>query len=143
MCKAWWLPNDATNFLVEGFYQTNTSVVPIYLPGEMLLIQAEANARSGNLTQAVALVDQVRTKTAADDVYGLGASLPAYSGGTDHASVLDEIYRNRRIELYLMGLANEDTKRFNRPDTEYSRAYYPYPNVERDNNTNTPANPVN
>ena len=129
------------DYRVRGFYQTNTSEIPIYLPGEMLLIQAEANARLGNIDDAVNFLDQVLTKTETADIYGLGANLPTYSGAMDQASVLEEIYRNRRIELYLTGLAAEDTKRFERPDTEFSRRYYPYPNDERDNNSNTPPNP--
>ena len=64
----------------------------------------------------------------------------------EQSAILDEIYRNRRVELYLTGLSLEDSRRFDRPgatetDAERNRDYYPYPNSERDNNTNTPANP--
>ena len=136
-------PEDATNFLVEGFYQSNTTSIPVYLPGEMLLIQAEAHARQNEITEAISFLDQVLTKTSATDAFGLGANLAAYAGANDQSSVLDEIYRNRRIELYLVGLALEDTRRFNRPDSDFNRVYYPYPNDERDNNSNTPDNPSN
>jgi hypothetical protein len=59
---------------------------------------------------------------------------------------LNEIYKNRRIELYLSGLSLEDSRRFGRPgatepNAERNRNYYPYTNAERDNNTNTPSNP--
>ncbi len=47
--------------------------------------------------------------------------LPAYSGGTDAASVLTEIYRNRCIELFMSGLKLEDSRRFARPATERNR----------------------
>ena len=95
----------------------------------------------------MAELDAVLTKTAAEDAFGVGANLPAYAGAVTQDAILDEIYRNRRIELYLTGLALEDTRRFNRPgagaaDAERNRDYYPYPNAERDNNTQTPANPA-
>jgi starch-binding outer membrane protein, SusD/RagB family len=34
-----------------------------------------------------------------------------------------------------------DSRRFARPQTERKRNYFPYPFRERDNNTNTPADP--
>ncbi|MDC6350501.1 RagB/SusD family nutrient uptake outer membrane protein [Zeaxanthinibacter sp. PT1] len=136
------------NYQVVGFYDDNLDEIPVYLPGEMLLIKAEAHARNGDLGEAVNELNTVRTKTAATDAFGLGADLPPYSGPADQDAILDEIYKNRRIELYLTGLALEDSRRFNRPgpgaaDPERNRNYYPYPNAERDNNTNTPANPAN
>lgn len=136
-------PKDTTNtnFVVKGFYQSKTTSIPVYLPGEMLLIQAEAHARQNEITEAISFLDKVLTKTSATDAFGLGANLAAYAGANDQNSVLVEIYRNRRIELYLVGLALEDTKRFNRPDSDFNRVYYPYPNDERDNNSNTPKNP--
>jgi hypothetical protein len=137
-------PNAASpNYQIEGFYKTNLDEIPVYLPGEMLLIKAEAYARSNDMTNAIAELNKVRTKTAASDAFGVGAELSAYAGATTQAAVLDEIYRNRRIELYLTGLGLEDSRRFNRPSSERNRNYYPYPNAERDNNTSTPANPSN
>lgn len=141
-------PNDLGNFQLLGFWQDNVDQIPVYLPGEMLLIKAEAQARSNDLNAAVAELDAVLTKTAAEDAFGVGANLPDYAGAMTQDAILDEIYRNRRIELYLTGLSLEDTRRFNRPgagaaDAERNRDYYPYPNAERDNNTQTPANPAN
>lgn len=133
--------NDASNFQVVGFWTSNTSEIPVYLPGEMLLIKAEAYARLDDLTNAVTELDNVLTKKAADDVFGVGADLPNYSGVNTKSAILDEIYKNRRVELYLTGLGLEDSRRFDRPDAERNRNYYPYPNSERDNNTNTPSNP--
>ena len=37
--------------------------INVYLPGEMLLIQAEAQARLRNVPQAVQLLDQLRART--------------------------------------------------------------------------------
>lgn len=139
-------PADLGNFQLVGFWTDNLDNVPVYLPGEMLLIKAEAYARNNQLTEAVAELDAVLTKTAAEDAFGIGANLPAYAGAMTQEAILDEIYRNRRIELYLTALSLEDTRRFNRPgagapDAERNRDFYPYPNAERDNNTQTPGNP--
>ena len=54
--------------------------------------------------------------------------------------------RQRCIELYMSGMKLEDSRRFGRPGpndagAERSRNFYPYPTVERDNNSNTPADP--
>ena len=97
-------------------------------------------------TEAVDELNAVLTKTTMDDAFGVGANLPAYSGEMTQAAILEEIYRNRRIELYLTGLSLEDTRRFGRPGSgtmneERNRDYYPYPNAERDNNAETPPNP--
>jgi len=140
-------PADLSNFQLAGFWTDNVDPIPVYLPGEMLLIKAEAYARNNQLTEAVAELDAVLTKTAAGDVFGVGANLPAYGGAMTQEAILDEIYRNRRIELYLTALSLEDTRRFGRPgagaaDAERNRNFYPYPNAERDNNTETPGNPA-
>lgn len=131
-----------------GFFDANSKLIPLYLPGEMMLIKAEAYARKNDLTNAVIELDKVLTKTAASDAFGVGANLPAYSGTVDQASVLTEIYRNRGIELYMSGLKLEDSRRFGRPaagtaGAERNRNWYPYPDSERFNNTNTPADPAN
>lgn len=137
---------ETPNYQVVGFWSDNLDEIPVYLPGEILLIKAEAYARSNELTSAVSELNAVLTKTADTDIYGLGANLPAYDGPIEQAPILDEIYKNRRVELYLTGLSLEDNRRFERPgptdvDAERNRNYYPYPNAERDNNSNTPANP--
>ncbi|VAW12409.1 Cell surface glycan-binding lipoprotein, utilization system for glycans and polysaccharides (PUL), SusD family [hydrothermal vent metagenome] len=137
---------DPANVQLLGFWTSNLDEVPVYLPGEMLLIKAEAYARNNDLANAVTELDAVLTKMANADAFGVGAGLPAYSGAMDQNSILDEVYKNRRIELYLSGLGLEDTRRFERPSSteagaERNRDFYPYPNAERDNNTNTPTNP--
>ena len=90
-------------------------------------------------------LNKVLTKTT--DVWGLGASLPAYSGAKTADAVLTEIYRNRCIELFMSGLKLEDSRRFGRPaagtaTAERNRNWYPYPLNERQNNTSTPADPT-
>lgn len=132
--------------IATAFYTANNSAVPVYLPGEILLIQAEAYARKGDLTNAVASLNKVLTKTT--DAFGLGAALPAYSGAQTADAILTEIYRNRQIELAYQGFRLEDSRRFNRPGpgatgAERNRNFFPYPLTERNNNTSTPADPAN
>ncbi|MFN2458365.1 MAG: RagB/SusD family nutrient uptake outer membrane protein [Chitinophagaceae bacterium] len=131
----------------SGFFQNDATAIPIYLPGEMLLIQAEAYARKNDLANAVLFLNRVLTKKPADDPFGIGADLPPYSGPMTREAILLEIYKNRRIELYMLGLALEDSRRFGRPgpgtpNSERTRNFYPYPQQERDGNPNTPADPA-
>lgn len=131
----------------SGFFLGDATAIPIYLPGEMLLIQAEAYARKNDLVNAVLFLNRVLTKTAAQDAFGIGAELPPYAGLVTQAAILEEIYKNRAIELYLSGMRLEDSRRFNRPgpgaaNADRSRNFYPYPQQERDGNTNTPADPT-
>ncbi|GAB3799222.1 hypothetical protein GCM10028819_22070 [Spirosoma humi] len=134
--------------IATAFYTANNAAVPVYVPGEILLIQAEAYARKGDLTNAVASLNKVLTKTAAQDAFGLGAALPAYSGAQTADAILTEIYRNRQIELAYQGFRLEDSRRFNRPGpgatgAERNRNFFPYPLTERNNNSNTPDDPAN
>ncbi|RYC68177.1 RagB/SusD family nutrient uptake outer membrane protein [Spirosoma sordidisoli] len=141
----------ATQNLGTGFYTANTAPVPVYLPGEMLLIRAEAYARKNDVANAVTELNRVLTKTAAQDAWGVGAGLPAYSGAQTGPAVLTEIYRNRQIELAFQGFRLEDSRRFSRPgpettpqaNAERTRNFLPYPFTERDNNSATPADPTN
>jgi starch-binding outer membrane protein, SusD/RagB family len=127
--------------------------MPVYLPGELNLIIAECNARVGGaaLPAAKTALDIVRTKTT--DAYGIGANQMAYSGPLTTADLLNDIYRQRRLELFLSGMELEDSRRFNRiapvappaainANAERNRNFYPYPVTERSNNTNTPADPA-
>ncbi|QDA61451.1 RagB/SusD family nutrient uptake outer membrane protein [Hymenobacter jejuensis] len=136
-----------TQNLGTGFYTANDAPIPVYVPGEMLLIRAEAYARKNDLTSAVAELNKVRTKTPATDIYGLGAGLPAYSGALTSDAVLTDILRNRLVELAFQGFRLDDSRRFNRPapgttGAERNRNFLPYPRVERENNPATPADPA-
>ena len=131
--------NPAT--LRMGGFATGTSTpFPIYLPGEMTLIKAEAYARQSDLQNALTELNKVVTKT--NDVFGVAAALPALTGPFTRQQLLDLIYKNRSIELYASGLKIEDMRRFNQPVADRKRNFFPYPFQERDNNTNTPADPV-
>lgn len=127
---------------IKGFWFTNESPIPVYLPGEMLLIKAEAYARTSRLDLALIELNKVITKKPNDDVYGLGAAMPGLTGPYSEEELLTLIYKHRCIELFMSGLKLEDMRRFNRPQTEMKRNFFPYPFVERDNNANTPADPT-
>jgi hypothetical protein len=126
----------------KGFFKSNGDPVPMYLPSEMTLIKAEASARKNDLATAEKELNNILTKTT--DAWGIGAGLTAYSGAKTQTDLLTEIYRNRRIELFMSGLSLEDSRRFGRPTTERTRTFYPYPQTERDNNPNNiPTDPAN
>lgn len=134
-----------TTFPLKGFFANTTSSYPVYLPGEMSLILAENYARQSLFPQSKTALDAVRTKTT--DIYGLGAAQAAYSGPLTTVDLLQDIYKQRRLEMYLSGQELEDARRFGRPapnaaNEERNRTFYPYPSIERDNNTNTPADPA-
>jgi len=132
----------APRFRIKGFGGTTTASFPIYLPGEIMLIKAEAYARQNQLPQAIIELNKVITKKPADDPFGVGANLLPYAGLVTQADILLEIYRQRRIELFMSGLSLEDMRRFGRPNTERRRNFFPYPFRERDNNPNTPPDPA-
>jgi starch-binding outer membrane protein, SusD/RagB family len=131
-----------------GFWRNDADGVPLYLPGEILLIQAEAYTRKNDLVNGRRYLDLVRTKTAAQDAFGLGAAMTPYAGPLTQEDLLKEIYRNRCVELFLSGLKLSDSRRFRRPGPndprpERKRHYFPYPLLERAGNPNTPADPLN
>jgi starch-binding outer membrane protein, SusD/RagB family len=133
-----------------GFPRTNTSAIPVYLPGEMRLIKAECLAQS-DVPGAIVELNGVIKKKAADDAFGVGADIAAgYTGAATKDAVLAEIYRQRCLELAYSGLRFEDSRRLGRPGPdaaaatrERNRNFIPYPQTERDNNSSTPADPTN
>ena len=128
-----------------GFFKSDLDAIPVYLPSEMTLIRAEVLARQNKFPEAITELNKIRTKTT--DPLSVTAKLTAYTGISTQAAILDEIYKQRCIELYMSGLKLDDSRRFNRPgpsDTNFerNRNFFPYPSVERDNNqTNTPVDP--
>lgn len=144
------LNNLPVGTMVCPFFNSRTSSIPVYRPGEMLAIQAEANARLNNLSAAEDFLNQLRQKTPESDPFGIGAGLTStYTANGDQQALLNEIYKHRRLELFLSGTSLDDSRRFNRPeppttvnlDSERNRNFYPYPETERLNNPNTPPNP--
>lgn len=143
--------SDPNGFAIDGlagFFTTEATPIPAYLPGEMSLIRAEAQLMLGNAGAAVEEIDAVRTKTPNQDPLGVGAALPEYEGATTNDALLEEIFRQRRAELFMSGIGWEDSRRLNRPGPsddpfQRNRNFYPYPDQERQNNPNTPADPAN
>jgi hypothetical protein len=136
---------NATTYPLKGFALDRTTSYPVYLPGEMSLIIAENYARQNSFAQSKTSLDAVRTKTT--DIYGIGAAQPAYSGPLTSTDLLQDIYKQRRLEMFISGQELEDSRRFGRPapntpGEERNRTFFPYPFIERDNNTNTPADPA-
>ncbi|HYE56160.1 MAG TPA: RagB/SusD family nutrient uptake outer membrane protein [Chitinophagaceae bacterium] len=132
----------APRFRVNGFGAATTTPWPVYLPGEIILIKAEVYARQNQLPQALTELNKVVTKKPADDPFGVGADMPALVGPFTQQELLDQIYKQRRIELFMSGLSLEDMRRFGRPNAERKRNFFPYPFRERDNNPNTPPDPA-
>ncbi|TRX50931.1 RagB/SusD family nutrient uptake outer membrane protein [Fulvivirga sp. M361] len=129
---------------LKGFFDESDKSIPVYLPGEVTLIKAEAFARLNQLDMATEELDKILTKT--DDPMGVNADLPAYSGPNTQEAILAEILKNRNIELFLTGLRLEDSKRFGQTappaSTQFrNRNLYPYPDTERATNPNTPDDP--
>ncbi len=136
---------------VSGFFNEITEPIPVYMPDEMNLIIAEANIRktAADLGAATTALNLVLTDT--DDPFDVNANVAAYSGANTAEALLDEIYKNRRAELFLTGMSLEDSRRFNRPQPsgsarefteERNRNFYPFPDIERNSNPNTPDDPT-
>jgi len=138
-------PIDSWN---SPFYSSATAFVPVYVPGEMHLIKAEAYLNQGNITKAINEINAVRTKQSMDDPLGIGANLPPYFGPTTVEAVKEELFRQRAAELFGQGLRLEDARRLGQPGPDpnnpyqRNRNFYPYPSTEKQNNPNTPPDPT-
>ena len=134
--------------IVAGFADDGAAApLPAYLPGELDLIRAEASLNLGDTDAAIGFINAVRTKTADEDPFGVGAGLDAYDGAEDDASLRQEIFLQRSAELYLQGLRLVDSRRLGGQSVgsgafERTRTFYPYPFQERNANPNTPADPA-
>ena len=92
-----------------GMYQvggtTNDEDWPFMRVEEMILIQAEGLAKSGKTADAKVLLENF-VQTYRD---------PSYSVTASGRSLEDEIWFQRRIELWGEGFSNSDTRRLNKP----------------------------
>ncbi|HEV8303967.1 MAG TPA: RagB/SusD family nutrient uptake outer membrane protein [Gemmatimonadales bacterium] len=127
-----------------GQYVTNGAAIPIYLPGEVMLIRAEALLDLADIAGARTAVNAVRTKCggAADQPK---ACLPALADtllDTD-PEIRAEIYRQRRFELFATGMRWEDARREGLVGVGSlaHRCWLLYPQSERNVNINVPADP--
>lgn len=115
-------------------YDDREASLPAYLPDEMRLIQAEVHARQGDLSAALNLVNEVRTRcdSPLDEPV---ACLPSLDLAAEQ-EVLDQILYERRYSLYLQGVRWSDQRRFDEP------VKYPFMMVSRsecDQNRNAPS----
>lgn len=133
----------APRFRVGGFGDALDRPWPVYLPGEIMLIKAEAYARQSTPDYANALIElnRVVTKSPEADVFGVGADLSPLESLSPEG-LLAAIYKQRSIELFMSGLRLEDSRRLGRPQEERKRNFMNYPFAERDQNPNTPADPA-
>ena len=135
-------PTILPRYRINGFCNAAGTAFPVYLPGEITLIKAEAYARAGTPDLVNGLIELNKVVTKTTDPFGVNANQPAIVSVSGQAELLDQIYRHRSIELFMSGLKLEDMRRFNRPNSEKKRNLMPYPLRERDNNPNTPPDPV-
>ena len=93
-------------------YANPQAPLPVYMPDEALLIKAEALTHQNQLSQAQAVLDSVRT----DCTGGRGlddpkACLAPLGAQLTQQQLIDEIYLQRKYELFGTGLRWEDTRR--------------------------------
>lgn len=84
---------------------TNDEDWPFMRVEEMILIQAEAYAKAGNEAKGREILDNF-VKTYRD---------PEYSSAVTGRTFADEVWFQRRVELWGEGFANNDTRRLNKP----------------------------
>lgn len=93
-------------------YSGQSDPFPVYLPGEMLLIRAEAHARLNNLDEARRLINEVRTQCDAPVNEPTACLEPLSDAELATAEdILAQILYERRYELYQQGLRWEDIRR--------------------------------
>ena len=84
-------------------YTSSTAVIPIIRNEELILIYAEANIQTNDLTDAVIALNIIRTKH----------NLAAYSGALTQAALITEMLNQRRFSLYYEGHRWIDLRRYN------------------------------
>lgn len=92
-------------FVEQTKYPDRDSPATIASWQEARLIEAEAEVRLGNLTRAIELIDEIRA----------AAPLPPYDGPATEAAVLEQIFFERSVELYLEAKHLADLRRSNSP----------------------------
>jgi hypothetical protein len=131
-------PQDSLSYN-QRRYSTQNENIPLYLPDEMKLIRAEAQARLGNLAAAITLINEVRTQTAGSANEPAAGLLPlTIVQLPDLNAVLRQIAYERRYELFLQGLRWEDTRRLPVTNTTVTFTFLPIPAAECRNNPSLP-----
>ena len=98
--------SSATGIFTDKYQDATTYTDPniILRFAEVVLNAAEANARTGKMTEAVTLLNSVRSRA-------LPASVPAYTVGGLGEGLLDAIFNERRIEFLAEGRRWSDIHR--------------------------------
>lgn len=127
-------------------YANTQAPLPVYFPDEALLIKAEALVSQGQLASAQAVLDSVRTDcTGGRGIDDPKACLPALTTQLTQVELLNEIYTQRRYELFGTGLRWEDSRRRNQVrggvaapgvPVDAQRCWLPYAIGDRNANTN-------
>ncbi|MEP0547119.1 MAG: RagB/SusD family nutrient uptake outer membrane protein [Rhodothermales bacterium] len=94
-------------------YESISAPIPIIRNAELILLQAEAFAQTGNLGGAVEAINVIRRAAGLDDFGTDAEDDDATLGG-----VLAEILRQRRYELYGEGHRWVDVRRYNNADCD-------------------------
>jgi hypothetical protein len=138
------IPGDQQVLANFARYLSAGAAIPLYYPGEMLLVKAEALTRLADLAGARAALDSVITKC----MGAAGEPLACLAAPDD--TLLDtapelatEIYRQRRFELFGTGLRWDDARRLESIGASgvARRCWLPYAQSERRANPNTPPDP--
>ncbi len=113
-------------------YSSQSDPFPVYLPGEMLLIGAEAHARLGILDEARRLINEVRTQCDAPVNEPTACLEPLTDAELETTEdILAQILHERRYELYQQGLRWEDIRRLGEfADVEPRIEFLPLPQSE-------------
>ncbi|MEO5509621.1 MAG: RagB/SusD family nutrient uptake outer membrane protein [Longimicrobiales bacterium] len=130
-------PADSLSYNLRK-YSTTLESFPLYLPDEMKLIRAEAQARLGNLAAARVLINEVRTQSTSaldEPVAGLLALTDIQLPSLD--AVLRQIAYERRYELFLQGQRWDDVRRLP-GQTAPTFMFLPLPSGECTNNPSAP-----
>lgn len=104
---------------------TNEEDWPFMRVEEMILIQAEAYAKAGNEAKGREILDNF-VKTYRD---------PSYSSTASGRSFSDEVWFQRRVELWGEGFSNNDTRRLNKPLVRFHDSKSNFPEAFRFNMT--------
>jgi hypothetical protein len=85
-------------------YKSNLDPTPVITNEELVLIYAEAQIQTGNLTEGASALNRIRSN----------AGLGAYTGPVERNALINEMLRQRRYSLFFQGHRWIDLRRYNR-----------------------------
>jgi hypothetical protein len=118
---------DAIRQYVEQLkYPSRSAPAAIASWQQARLIEAEAELKLNNIPRAIQLINEVRT----------AAALPAYTGSTASADVLEQLMYERSAEMWLEAQRFGDLRRTNDPFLTNRASCYPLSFAEEQSNPN-------